>query len=47
MPIQVQEASTTSNRHDQTRTSPQHVIAKTISTGKNIEAYKREKANNI
>jgi hypothetical protein len=32
MPIQVQEASRTPNRHDQNRTSSQHIIAKTTST---------------
>jgi tRNA A37 threonylcarbamoyladenosine dehydratase len=31
-PIQVQEASKTPNRHDPKRTSPQHIVAKTIST---------------
>jgi hypothetical protein len=31
-PIQVQEASSTSKRHDQTRTSPWHIILKTTST---------------
>jgi hypothetical protein len=30
--LQVQKASRTLNRHDQHRTSPQHIIAKTIST---------------
>jgi hypothetical protein len=30
MPIQVQEASRTLNRHDQNRTSSQHSIVKTI-----------------
>jgi hypothetical protein len=32
MPIQVQEASRTPNRLDQNRTTPQHIIIKTIST---------------
>jgi hypothetical protein len=32
MPIQVQEASRTPNRHNQNRTSPWHIIVKTIST---------------
>jgi chromosome segregation ATPase len=32
LPFQVQEASKTPNRHDQNRTSPQHIIIKTIST---------------
>jgi hypothetical protein len=30
IPIQVQQASRTPNRHDQKRTSPQHIIVKTI-----------------
>jgi ribosomal protein L39E len=34
MPIQVQEASRTAKRYDQNRTSPQHIILKTISTEK-------------
>jgi hypothetical protein len=32
LPIQVQEASRTPNRHDQHRTSPWHIILKTAST---------------
>jgi hypothetical protein len=32
LPIQVQETSRTSNRLDQNRISPQHIIIKTIST---------------
>jgi hypothetical protein len=32
MPIQVQESSRTPNRPDQNRTSPWHIIIKTIST---------------
>jgi hypothetical protein len=32
MPIQVQEASRTPNKHDENRTSPPHVIIKTTST---------------
>jgi hypothetical protein len=32
MPIQVQEASRTPNRHDQNRTTPRHIIIKTTST---------------
>jgi hypothetical protein len=32
MPIQMQEASRTSNRPDQNRTTPQHIIIKTTST---------------
>jgi hypothetical protein len=30
MPIQMQEVSGTSNRHEQNRTSPWHIIVKTI-----------------
>jgi hypothetical protein len=33
MPIQVEEASTTPNKLDQNRTSLQHIIIKTTSTG--------------
>jgi hypothetical protein len=32
MPIQVQEALRTSNRHNQNRTSPWHILVKTLST---------------
>jgi hypothetical protein len=32
MPIQVQEVSKTPNKHDQTRTSPWHIVVKRIST---------------
>jgi hypothetical protein len=32
MPIQAQEASRTSNKHDQNRTSPWYIIIKTIIT---------------
>jgi hypothetical protein len=32
LPIQVQEVSRTPNRPEQNRTSPQHIIIKTIST---------------
>jgi hypothetical protein len=32
MPIQIQEASRTPNRLDQNRTTPLHIIIKTIST---------------
>jgi hypothetical protein len=49
MNIQVQETSRTPNRLDQNRTTPGHIIIKTISTEntKNIEGCKREKTNNI
>jgi hypothetical protein len=32
MPIQVQETSRTTNRHDQSRATPQDIIIKTTST---------------
>jgi hypothetical protein len=35
MPIQVQEASWTPNRHDQTRISLQHTIVKTLISTEN------------
>jgi chromosome segregation ATPase len=38
MPIQVQEASRSPNRHDQNRTTPRHIIIKTTST-ENRERY--------
>jgi hypothetical protein len=41
MPIQVQEASSTTNRHDQNRKSTQHIIVKIIST-KNMERLLKE-----
>jgi hypothetical protein len=49
MPIQVQEASRTQNRHDQNRTSPQHIIIKTISKENKEGILKviREKSNSI
>jgi hypothetical protein len=40
MPIQVQEASRTPNRLDQSRTTPQHINTKTTST-ENREEYRR------
>jgi hypothetical protein len=46
MPIQVQEASRTSSRLDQKRTTPKHIIIKTTNTG-NREGCKKEKPNNI
>jgi hypothetical protein len=50
LPIQVQELSRTSNRLDQNRTSPWHIIIKIISTEnrERILKYVREKSmNNI
>jgi hypothetical protein len=32
LPLQVQETSRTSNRHDQNRASPWHIVIKTTST---------------
>jgi hypothetical protein len=45
MPIQVQEASRSPNRHDQNRTTPGHIIIKTTSTetGNRILKVVREK----
>jgi hypothetical protein len=46
MPIQVQEASRKPNRHDQNRTTPQHIIIKATST-QNIERIlKNERGKN-
>jgi hypothetical protein len=48
--IQVQEASRTPNRRDQTRTSPGHIIIKTRSTEelrKKLEGCERKKPNNL
>jgi hypothetical protein len=42
LPIQVQEASMTSNRLDKNRTSPQHIIIKTTSA-ENRKEYRRLK----
>jgi hypothetical protein len=44
-PINVQEASRTPNRHDQNKTSPQHIIVKRISTENKERIWKtiREK----
>jgi hypothetical protein len=50
MPIQVQEASRSPNRLDQSRTSPQHIIIKTTSTknrGRILKAVREKKTNNI
>jgi hypothetical protein len=50
MSIQVQEASRTPNRLDQTRTTTQHIIIKTTNTENReriLKAVKREKTNNI
>jgi hypothetical protein len=49
MPIQVQEASRTPKRHDQTRTSSQHIIVKATSTENKKKILKtvREKKSNI
>jgi hypothetical protein len=48
MPIQEQEASKTPKRPDQNRTTPQHIIIKTISTetrGRILKAVKEKKTN--
>jgi hypothetical protein len=48
LPIQVQEASRKSNRLNQYRTSPWHIIIKNNKhRRKNVEVCKREKINNI
>jgi hypothetical protein len=50
MSIQVQEASRTPNRLDQTKTTTQHIIIKTTNTENReriLKAVKREKTNNI
>jgi hypothetical protein len=49
MTIQVQEASRTPNRLDDSRTTPQHVILKTTSTENRERILKaeRERTNNI
>jgi hypothetical protein len=40
MPIQGQEASRTPNRHDQNKTSPQHIMIKTTITEKKEKIMK-------
>jgi nucleoside-triphosphatase THEP1 len=45
--IQVQEASRTPNRLDQNRTSPQHIIIKTISTENRERILKAVREKNI
>jgi hypothetical protein len=50
MPIKVQEASRTPNRPDQNRTTSQHIIIKTTSTGNReriLKAVREEKMSNI
>jgi hypothetical protein len=48
LPIQVQEASRTTNRLDKNGTCPQLIIVKTSrEQRKNIEGFKREQPNNI
>jgi hypothetical protein len=39
MPIQVQEASRTPDRHDQNKTTPRHIIIKTTSTERLEKEY--------
>jgi hypothetical protein len=46
MPIQVEEASRTPNRHDQNWTSPWHIIIKTISTENKERIWKPVKEKN-
>jgi nucleoside-triphosphatase THEP1 len=45
--IQVQEASRTPNRLDQNRSSPQHIIIKTISTENRERILKAVREKNI
>jgi hypothetical protein len=50
MPIQVQEASKTPNRHDGNITSPWNIIVKIVSTENKeriLKVIKKEKSNNI
>jgi hypothetical protein len=46
MSIQVQEASKRPNRHDQNRTSPWHIIVKTISTENKERIFKAVREKN-
>jgi hypothetical protein len=46
MSIQIQEASRTPNRHNQNRTSPWHIIVKTISTEKKERILKTGREKN-
>jgi hypothetical protein len=49
-PIQVQKACRTTNKSDCSRTSPRHIIIKTISTQKRetiLKAVIQKKTNNI
>jgi hypothetical protein len=50
MPIQVQEASKTSNRSDQNRTTLRHIIIKTTSAEtreRTLKTVREKKTNNI
>jgi hypothetical protein len=46
MPIQVQEASRTPNKHDQSQTSPEHFIIKRTSTNKRKRKLKPIREHN-
>jgi hypothetical protein len=46
MPIQIQETPRTPNRHDQNKTSPQHIIVKRISTGNKERLLKAVREKN-
>jgi hypothetical protein len=46
MPIQVQDAFSRQNRQDQNRSSPQHIIVKTISTENKERILKTVKEKN-
>jgi hypothetical protein len=45
MPIEVQEASRTQNRHDQNSTTPRHIIIKTTSTDSREKILKTVRKN--
>jgi hypothetical protein len=49
LPICIQEASRTTNRLDQNRTSPQHIMSKTTGTGNRERILKsvRQKTSNL
>jgi hypothetical protein len=46
LPIQVQKASRTPNRHDPSRTSPQHIVVKTTSSEKKERILKAVREKN-
>jgi hypothetical protein len=46
IPMQVQEVSRTPNRHEQSRTSPWHIIAKMLSSENKKRILKDKRENN-